>query len=176
LELAVRRILVLHAVAFAHGGLPLIYLGDELGLLNDRAWHDDAHHADDNRWMHRPPMDWAAAERRRVAGTPEAALWDGLRRLIAARRGTRATHAQGSGGPLGTGNDHVYGVLRALAGERLLLLASFSAAEQRVPAASVAQHGLDLDPAAAAAPDGRPLRVEEDALVLAPYQFLWITG
>jgi len=67
-------------------------------------------------------------------------------------------------------------VLRGLAGERLLLLASFSAGEQRVPAAIVAQHGLVLDPAEAAAPDGRPLRVEGDALVLAPYQFLWIAG
>ena len=27
------RLLLLHAVAFAHGGLPLIYMGDELGLL-----------------------------------------------------------------------------------------------------------------------------------------------
>ena len=34
-ELAVRRVLLLHAIAFAHGGLPLIYMGDELGLLND---------------------------------------------------------------------------------------------------------------------------------------------
>ena len=38
LELALRRILLLYAVAFAHGGLPLIYMGDELGLLNDHAW------------------------------------------------------------------------------------------------------------------------------------------
>ena len=36
-ELALRRILLIYAVAFAHGGLPLIYMGDELGLLNDRA-------------------------------------------------------------------------------------------------------------------------------------------
>ena len=53
-ELAVRRILLLHAVAFAHGGLPLVYMGDELGLLNDMAYLDDPHKADDNRWMHRP--------------------------------------------------------------------------------------------------------------------------
>ena len=176
LELAVRRLLLLHAVAFAHGGLPLIYMGDELGLRNDHGWRDDPHHAADNRWMHRPPMDWAAAERRHAPGTIEAALWDGLRRLIAARRGTRATHAQGSGGPLWTGNDHVYGVVRSLAGERLLLLASFSDAEQRVPAALVAQHRLALDVAEAAAPDGRPLRVDGDELVLAPYQFLWIAA
>ena len=40
-ELAVRRVLLLHAVAFAHGGLPLIYMGDELGLLNDTSYLDD---------------------------------------------------------------------------------------------------------------------------------------
>ena len=34
-ELAIRRLLLLHAMVFAHGGLPLIYMGDELGLLND---------------------------------------------------------------------------------------------------------------------------------------------
>ena len=60
-ELAVRRVLLLHAVAFAHGGLPLIYMGDELGLLNDADYLDDPHKADDNRWMHRPAMDWEAA-------------------------------------------------------------------------------------------------------------------
>ena len=64
LELALRRILLLYAVAFAHGGLPLIYMGDELGLLNDHAWEDDPARREDNRWMHRPAMDWAAAERR----------------------------------------------------------------------------------------------------------------
>jgi amylosucrase len=150
-ELAVRRILLLYAVAFAHGGLPLIYMGDELGLLNDRSWAGDERHAGDNRWMHRPPMDWAAAERRHEPGTVEAALWDGLRELIAARRSTRATHAQGSARPLDTGNHHVYALLRKFAGERLLLLANFSQQEQRV------------------AVEGR------DAL-LGPYEFAWIRG
>ena len=123
--------------------------------------------------MHRPPMDWAAAERRAVPGSVEAALWDGLRRIIAARRATRATHAQGAGQPLWTGNDHVYGLLRTFAGDRLLVLANFSADEQRVREAIVAEHGLELTPAAAV-PDGRPLRAADGELVLAPYQFCWL--
>ncbi len=162
-ELAVRRILLLYAVAFAHGGLPLIYMGDEIGLPNDRDWAADPHHRDDNRWMHRPPMDWAAAERRHEPGSPEAALWDGLRELIAARRGTRATHAQGTGGPLWTGSDHVYGLLREFAGERLLVLANFSADEQRVPAQIVDRHGLEHP-------------VQDGHVVLGPYRFAWIRG
>ncbi len=148
-ELAVRRVLLLHAVAFAHGGLPLIYMGDELGLLNDPGWAE--HQRDDNRWMHRPPMDWAAAERRNVAGTVEHRIWEGLQRLIAARRATRATHAHGAGQPLWTGNDHVYGLRREFAGERLLVLANFSADEQRVRAG-----------------------ILDEEVVLAPYEFLWI--
>jgi len=172
-ELAVRRVLLLHALAFAHGGLPLIYMGDELGLLNDPAWAEDPHRRDDNRWMHRPPMDWAAAGRRHVPGTVQAVLWEGLRRLAAARRATRATHAHGAGRPLWTGNDHVYGLLRDFADERLLVLANFRGDDQWVRRAVLDEHGLELTPAAAV-PDGRPLRTHADHLILAPYQFAWL--
>jgi amylosucrase len=174
-ELAIRRVLLLHAVAFAHGGLPLIYMGDELGLLNDPAWADEVHQREDNRWMHRPPMDWAAAERRHVPGAVEYEIWDGLQRLIAARRSTRATHGYGAGQPLWTGNDHVYGLLRSFAGERLLVLANFSSDEQRVRGAILDEHRMELT-AAATVPDGRPARSDGDDVVLAPYQFLWIRG
>jgi amylosucrase len=171
-ELAIRRVLLLHAVAFAHGGLPLIYMGDELGLLNAPSWGEDPHHRDDNRWMHRPAMDWAAAARRHVAGSDEAAIWAGLRRLIAARRATRATHGQGESEPLWTGNDHVYGLLRTFAGERLLVLANFTADEQRVRRGLLDEHGMPVT-ATAAEPDGRPLRAGGAELVLSPYQFTW---
>ncbi len=172
-ELAIRRVLVLYAVVFAHGGLPLIYMGDELGLRNDPAWAEAEHQRDDNRWMHRPFMDWDAAARRTAPGSPEAAIWNGLQRLIAARRSTRATHAHGAREPLWTGNDHVYGLLRTFAGERLLVLANFSADEQEVRASLVEDLGLRLD-AGAAVPDGRGLHADGDAMILAPYQFLWI--
>jgi len=174
-ELAIRRVLLLYAVAFAHGGLPLVYMGDELGLRNDPAWAEAEDQRADNRWMHRPPMDWAAAERRHVPGTVEAALWDGLRRLVAVRRVTRATHAYGAGQPQWTGNDHVYGLLRTFAGERLLLLANFTADEQSVRASLPDEHGLALDPRAAE-PDDRALRADATQIILAPYQFLWISG
>jgi amylosucrase len=171
-ELAIRRVLLLYAMAFAHGGLPLIYMGDEIGLLNDPSWAEREHQRDDNRWMHRPPMDWAAADRRHEAGSVEAAIWDGLRRLVAARRATRATHAHGAGQPLWTGNDHVYGLLRTFAGERLLVLANFSAEEQPVRRGLLDEYGVRLSGSAV---DGRPLRSDDERVILAPYQFLWIS-
>src|SRR3954462_11915835 len=91
-ELAIRRVLLLYAIAFAHGGLPLVYMGDEIGLRNDHGYEDDPAPAgtethppaaDTTRWSPPPPMDWAAAECRRDPATVEGRLWAGLRRLVA---------------------------------------------------------------------------------------------
>jgi amylosucrase len=175
LELAIRRLLLLYAIAFAHGGLPLIYMGDELGLRNDHGYADDPARRDDNRWMHRPPMDWAAAERRHDQATVEGRLWAGLRRLVEARRATRAVHAQGATEPIWTGNDHVFGLVREHAGERLLVLASFAPERQAIHAGVAWDRGFAVEPAAAN-PDGRALRVDRDFVVLEPYQYLWVRG
>ena len=130
IELAVRRVPLPHAVAFAHGGLPLIYMGDEPGLRNDATYLDDPHKRDDNRWMHRPAMDWDAAGRRHDPATDRRPP---LERAPAADRGppgTRAIHVQGVVEPLWRGNEHVFGLACAQAGEPLLVVANFTADPQ----------------------------------------------
>ena len=67
----------------------------------------------------------------------------------------------------------MFGLLREYAGERLLLLASFSADPQAIPARIARERGFEPR-AAAAEPDGRPLELRGDELVLAPYQHLWL--
>jgi amylosucrase len=173
-RLAVRRILLLYAVTFAHGGVPLIYMGDELGLRNDPGYTADPARRDDNRWMHRPPMDWAAAERRHDPASIEGSLWAGLRRLVEARRVTRAVHAQGRTEPIWTGNEHVFGLVREHAGDRLLLLANFSEDPQSLSAAVAHDRSFAIQ--VDAGPDGRPLRTYGDVVALDPYQFAWLRG
>jgi amylosucrase len=92
-EAAIARIRLGHALILAWDGLPLLYMGDELGLRNDWSYVADPHHAGDNRWLHRPRMDWTVAERRHQAGTVEARIHADLRRLIAARRAAPQLHA-----------------------------------------------------------------------------------
>ena len=59
IDLAIRRILLIHGVTFSFGGIPLIYLGDEIGMLNDDGYRDHTDKAGDSRWAHRPTMNWA---------------------------------------------------------------------------------------------------------------------
>jgi amylosucrase len=174
-DLALRRLLVVYAVAFAFGGLPLVYMGDELALRNDRSWDQDPAHADDTRWMHRPPMDWEAAARRADRHTPEGRMWAGLRRLVEARRGRRALHGHGISRPVETGDPHVLGLLREHAGERMLLLASFSEQRRPIALSLLAEHGVEAGPRAGE-PDGRPLGIDGDTLVLEPFQHVWCDG
>jgi amylosucrase len=77
-DLAIRRILLGHALIFGYDGIPLLYMGDELGMRNDHGYLDDPARAVDIRWLHRPAMDWAAAGRRAEPGTVEQRLFSGL--------------------------------------------------------------------------------------------------
>jgi amylosucrase len=169
-DLAVRRLVLLYAVVFSYGGIPLVYMGDELGLLNDPSHRDDPQRAADNRWLHRPAMDWEAAERRRVPESVEARLFGGLRDLAAARRECVALHGAGTVEPFGTGNPHVFGYRRDHLGSAFLALANFSEHEQAVGAS---HHGLCLDDGRLISP-GRPPRRAGDQAILEPYGFVWL--
>ena len=57
-ELAIRRMLLLHGVTLSIGGIPLLYLGEEWGMLNDYDFVKDPAKAGDSRWIHRPKMQW----------------------------------------------------------------------------------------------------------------------
>ena len=93
LDLAIKRFQLAHDMALGFGGLPLIWMGDELALRNDYDFVDDPDKADDNRWIHRPAMPWDVAERRHVEGTVEHRVWHGLRHSIAVRGSLPSLHA-----------------------------------------------------------------------------------
>jgi amylosucrase len=131
---AIDRILLLHNLIFAFGGIPALYMGDELGMLNDHSYLDDPHLADDNRWMHRPTMDWETAEKRHDPNTIAGQIFQGLLALIEARRRTFSLHAEAQATAVWTHNDHVFGLIRHSPRGRLLILANVTEGEQTVPA------------------------------------------
>ncbi|MBW3604283.1 MAG: alpha-amylase family protein [Actinobacteria bacterium] len=113
LPAAISRMLALYATLYGWGGIPLIYMGDEIGVRNDYSYHDDPAHAGDNRWMHRPRMDWQAAARRRDAATVEGRLFSGFRRLAASRAATPQLQDMGATTtPLHHDNPHTLAWLR----------------------------------------------------------------
>lgn len=88
-------------MVFGFGGIPLLYMGDEIGLVNDESFHKDPAKAEDNRWIHRPSMNWVAAEAATgpavAKSTPAARVAQTIRssiqHLITIRRSIPSLHA-----------------------------------------------------------------------------------
>lgn len=112
IQQAVDTILLLHSMIMAFGGIPLLYYGDELGTINDTSFQDDPSRANDSRWIHRPRIDWTKAERRHTRGTPEQQIFDGLNRMIAARKSIPAFADYNNRELIDTANPHLFVFLR----------------------------------------------------------------
>jgi len=93
LETALARLTCAYAMVFGFGGLPLLYMGDELGMLNDHSFEDDPAKADDNRWLHRPAMDWSLANGHATTGGVADRVFAAVTGLIEARKGLPSLHA-----------------------------------------------------------------------------------
>jgi amylosucrase len=107
LGLGIRRLVLLYSVVFAYGGIPLIYMGDELALRNDVRYLDDPQLAADNRWMHRPWMDWTAAARRSDPATLEGQVFGWIQRLGTVRRELPALRTGGEFEVIAVDSPHV---------------------------------------------------------------------
>ena len=92
-DLAIRRIVLGHALIMGWDGMPLIYMGDEIGLLNDWHFRHEPNHAGDNRWIHRPAMDWELAALRHDGSTVPGRIFGSLRWLVETRRRLPQLHA-----------------------------------------------------------------------------------
>ena len=55
---SIQKIILMQAQSFLLGGIPIIFYGDEVGYENDYSYLKDAGKSYDNRWMHRPIIDW----------------------------------------------------------------------------------------------------------------------
>jgi amylosucrase len=122
----VRRVLLLYSVVYSFGGIPLLYMGDELGLAGDKDWAAVPAQAGDNRWMHRPFMDWELAERRHDAVTVEGRAFSGLQELAATRRTVTAFGQGGATQMLDAPDPHLLAYLRTHPrGDAVLVVANF---------------------------------------------------
>lgn len=91
---AIARIMLLYSVVMGFGGVPLVYMGDELAMTNDYTFADDPEHAADNRWVHRPKMDWELARSAAAdQSSPAGRVLAGFKHLIKVRTSLPHLHA-----------------------------------------------------------------------------------
>ena len=169
IEMAIKRILLLHAMIISYTGIPLLYSGDELGQLNNWNYKKDPAIAHDSRWLHRGPMDWDAAAKRKDLATVQGVIFSGIRRMIEIRKSSDLFRSDLKSTPVDTGNKAVFGFHK---GSRMMVLANFSDQVQWVDASTFDWFGLPGEMADLL--QGRPIRTYHNRIMLGPYEFLWL--
>ena len=165
---AVARILLVHALVLGFGGLPVLWMGDELGLVNDQAWAADPEHADDNRWVHRPRMPSPLP-------VDEHGIQRGVRDLVAARRHLPHLHASTATEILTPRDPAVFLVARRHPLGAMLGAYNVRPEPRHVPCEVLRDQGLDPDTVVDHISGSRPV-LRDDAVQLPPYAAVWLTA
>jgi len=141
-DAAVHRILMGHALIASFGGIPLLYMGDELGFLNDHSFEANEHLRHDGRWMHRPKMDWTKAARRNDPLTIEGRIYAGLHHIFTRRRATPHIHAANSTEIVDLAIDGVFAFARRSPIGPLVCIYNFSGAWRSLSEAKLRHAGV----------------------------------
>lgn len=169
-EMAIRRILLMNSLTLSIGGIPLLYLGEESGTINDYDFVKDPAKAGDTRWVHRTKMRWEWLTETQGEAEIRRRIYESLRQLIALRK-SQPAFAGMRMELIPCESSSVLGYLRQYEGNRMIVLANFSERPQEVSANRLRTAGLG--------------RFFEDLITgetigtagnvqLQPYQFMWL--
>ena len=139
---SINKILMMQALSFFIGGMPMLFYGDELGYTNDYSYLEDPGKSYDNRWMHRPVMDWDRIQQIDIRGTTEERIFSGTQKLLQIRRRLPALADLGNLIWLTPQSNHVASFMRIRQGQKLYGLFNFSKEKVFISWYIFKEHGI----------------------------------
>lgn len=139
---------------------------------------NDASRANDNRWMHRPKVDWDTAELRHERGTVQQLIFDGLKRMIAVRKTTPAFADYNNRELLDTDNPHLFVFMRSNAfqsGDTVLVVGNFDASPQALTLSDLSNRGSFELGGLRDLYSGESPTLDDGKLIVPPFRFYWLT-
>ena len=178
IESAINKILLLHGIILAFGGIPLMYNGDALGVLNDYSYTDDPNKSNDNRWVHRPKIDWDKAELRKKPGTVQYTIFTAMKKMIAIRKEISAFADFDNRELLPIENEHLLCFTRfdrERPSEKVLVVANFDANPQYLDLEALSTKGINPHSPLFDLYSGRTPAQTERQITLPGSKFYWLT-
>jgi amylosucrase len=178
IALAINRILLLQSIILSFGGIPLLYNGDAIAVLNDYSYTDDPSKSYDNRWVHRPKIDWERAELRKKQGTPEYRVFTATKKMIAIRKEISAFADFNNRELLHVNNEHLLCFVRfnhQRPSEKVLVVANFDANPQHLDIELLRSTGFNIYSRFIDLYSGTKPLQSDGHITLQGYEFYWLT-
>ncbi|HQS57421.1 MAG: alpha-amylase [Gallionellales bacterium 35-53-114] len=175
---AINTILLLHGMILSFGGIPLLYYGDAIGMLNNLEYLADPNHRLDTRWAHRSRFDWSKADKRHKKGTVEFRIFSELKKMIALRKETPAFADFDNRQLLAVENQNLLAFIRTdpqNSRNKVLVVGNFSVEAQMLQISSLRSFGLFQQDSMRNICTGAPVTVEKDAIIVPALCCYWLT-
>jgi amylosucrase len=141
IENALRKIILMQAHSMFMGGIPMLFYGDELAYTNDYSYLQDPGKNYDNRWMHRPIINWERNEKRKEKGSFENRIFSETQKLIATRKALEVISDTKNVTWMTPHNIHVAGFVRANENKKLYCLFNYKHTASFVTWYAFKEHG-----------------------------------
>lgn len=142
IQSSIDMILLLHSVIFSFGGLPLLYYGDAIGMLNSMQYLEDPAKRNDSRWTHRSGFDWDKAALRFETGSIENRIFMPLKKLIALRKEIPAFGDFDNRQLIRCDNSNLFIYSRIANSSRVLVVCNFNTHSQPLSVKDVSPYGF----------------------------------
>jgi amylosucrase len=178
IQVAVDKILLMQAHSIWMGGIPMLFYGDECGYINDYSYKEDAGKSYDNRWMHRPLIDWRKQDLRQVGRSVEHRIFSGTTKIIALRHRYEAISDKNNTIWLRPHNIHVTGYIRKHQDEKLICIFNFSSNQTSLTWYALKEMGFHEGNVLSDLWSGIDYSIgtDDQCLIFAPYQFMMLAG
>jgi amylosucrase len=171
IDLSIKRIQMMYGVSYSIGGIPLLYLGDEWGVLNEYNYRDDPGKSHDSRWIHRPDLR-KGIHSNLVQKDSAERLTRFFRKMAKIRSSDPVFGSSDTRFP-GQVDPHLFAFIRGSGADKLLVVANFSEHQRSLNNGWISDH--------LQAVKYRDLltgneRTTGEVLKITPYQILWLKG
>lgn len=168
LELALKRIYLIHALFILRKGIPMLYAGDEIGQLNAYDYKQVPEKKHDSRWLHRPPMNWEKVRKIEDKTSIEAMILNKVNQIISIRKQSKPVIDEVV---IHQSNAHVLVVAQKRSGPVKERLICFNLSEDRqwVYTAEIKRYGYEGTWCETL--QKKQIDLMEDTMLLGPYEF-----
>lgn len=177
IDAGIKTILLLHSMIFSFGGIPLLWYGDTIGTLNDDSYLNDEHKSFDNRWVHRPKMDWVKASQRTQPGTTEYRIFSAIKKMTSIRKEIPAFADLANRELIDVDNAHLFVFSRidqTNSQSRVLVIGNFDTHPQQLNLESLQRKGFFQYGSAKNLCTGETLAMADEGLIIPALSSYWL--
>lgn len=178
IENAILTIILLHNLIMSFGGIPLLYYGDAVGTLNNDSYLQDENKMHDNRWVHRPTLDWEVVALKNQVGSVQQRLFSQIKQLIAMRKEIAAFADLNNRELIALENPHLFAFYRDVQTgmhAKVVVIANFDTDAQAVSLQPFRQRGLFKASVLTELSTGQSISTADEQLVIPKLTAYWLS-